>query len=547
MSAVCQSNIFGAVLNRQSRSPIWTARDSSLPVWDVWDGHVLVVNQHVLLRVGRPVWCVLSGEPAVFGKISGRALGSSREHVIRSLFSRRVWTEDHVFRAASQNNTPQPPTMSKRRSPDTPSSTQPSRYLDSSESFQVLDFGSNPPPPFGAENAFQELLVDQGLDDEVMLTIGLPPTSTTSAQSLTTDTSANTSSAIPFPVQETSGFLAAREHGQVHFEDDREKSGPFKSETVITALLIWDRLLRQFGSFPWEVLELIFNFTIGIFHAHEHMCYTASSYMPVVAINLDNENFMDYAYSFETNPLNLWTDSNPLARKVDTHNKASSARYASHPVSFCPFPVFITNVFDNIKMLDKMYCQHQVHWRTWFKVVGDRVKQMSIDFPVENNKKINKLYISTTQMNFEYTYNKNGYVQFVLRCPQVKFSLIRSNCDYEMYCFNKFGDVDRLTITAFYEAPDETQVPCRLIAGFRTGVPILNMDQIRRICRPKPPSADFEIESEAYTINKEGPELFVPKEIVKPNIPERIRFYHTQRFHSDNVKVLSVSNFVKGE
>ncbi len=328
-----------------------------------------------------------------------------------------------------------------------------------------LDLGTPPPPTAAAPQAASSALSDS----QFSLDLGTPPGE---RFSLDIPPPINTRGDVTDlglrPVRET----VQRDYGVIRDREYNEPMTYFSSETVITALLIWNRLVEQFGGFPVEILVQIFDKTIFIFHAIENSVFANLSNDRISITDLQEENFLSKTRFFYMNPYDIWQRG---ARYDITKNYRFGNSKVSDVISF---PLFLTMVFDNIVQLFRSWAIYNNGLREWHSAVAKHVKNMAT--ARRNNSAY--YYVSSGKMVLDYNLNAGEFHTAIAKAPTTYFNLRRTNGTFETYQFNIYGQKARVMITAVFEKP---QLNFRFLPGYSFISPPPTMAHIRKWCYPK--------------------------------------------------------------
>jgi hypothetical protein len=252
-----------------------------------------------------------------------------------------------------------------------------------------------------------------------------------------------------------------------------ESGSAFSSETVITAILIWNTLLNQ-GGFPLEVLELIFNYTIQVFHFLENAVYVVCTEHPISVTSMLDP--VPKTHYFRTNPITLWD-----GRGTREREKARNNRYMTSPASnLASFPFFLTMVFDNIVTLDKHYQRNQTSWKKWH-LETQKILKTPKNFGgiIPKGVVFSHYYVSAGEMIM--TYNSPGVQHYIaiFDAPQTNFFLRRTDGTNERYQFNPYGPRRRLFLTVIVET--EEARAGRILPGYNSIATVPRMEHLREL------------------------------------------------------------------
>ena len=258
---------------------------------------------------------------------------------------------------------------------------------------------------------------------------------------------------------------------------------PFTSETVLTAILIWNALLEQ-GGFPVELLELIWNYTIQVFHFLENAVFVVATSHPISVTSLHDKE--PRTHFFQSHPLTLW---DARASSTQFKEKNRSGRYMCSPTSnIASFPVFMTMVYDNILEIDNQFNRNQEAWRKWHRATQQIVKNPKcFGGVIPKGAKITHYYVSSGELLItKETPGVHHYVS-LFTSPQTHFNLRRTDGSLEAYQFSPYGPKRRLFLTVITES--EEVMASRILPGFLSINSVPRMDNLRQLIPKNQPLA----------------------------------------------------------
>lgn len=245
-----------------------------------------------------------------------------------------------------------------------------------------------------------------------------------------------------------------------------EVGSHFSSETVLTAIFIWNALVTN-GGFPLDILELIFNYTIQVFHLLENAVYivTTDSPISVTALSDNRTRF------FQTNPLTLWDA--PASKKSKNYSTSNASKLAS-------FPVFMTMVFDNILTLDKNFQRSNQDWLNWHRAT-QRILRSPRNFGgvILPGTNFTHYYVSSGELMMVHNSVGVSHHIAIFDAPQTYFFLRRTDGTFEQYQFNPYGPKKRLFLTVISENPE--LVTERALPGFSGINTVPRMEHLREL------------------------------------------------------------------
>ena len=246
----------------------------------------------------------------------------------------------------------------------------------------------------------------------------------------------------------------------------------FTSDTVLTAIFIWNALLSQ-GGFPLELLALIFNYTIQVFHFLENAVYVTCTDSPISVTSLSDNKL----HFFQTNPLTLWDGR---VKTKDWKSKKGERYMTSNASKMVSFPVFMTIVYDNIVVLDKNFRRNNEAWTRWHHATQRILKTPRMfGGVIPAGENFTHYYVSAGELILTNEIPGVRHYIAIFDAPQSIFFLMRTDKSFEQYQFNPYGTKRRLFLTVISES--EKAKEQRILPAFNGINSVPRMEHLREL------------------------------------------------------------------